>query len=419
MLVSSHHPLLVKQFASPPVPKGVAAEPAEQGSQVDNEAPVTFTSALDSFADPEREAVIEEEKPVVEPKQEPDASYLGTTIAALLQNYDPAKPFTFNLGGKAEAAVEVPAAVGTAPIPASTPVSLNDPSITLQLCIHVAERPAAVSTVSTESPQNTSVVGEATARAGVEASRKEVVAFEGEIIPSAPRRAFTKDDAAARPLQQSPLAPKVEPEARVAAEVETTGEVPESDRFLRSSETEPDQDHDAATPPSQNSASIPVVVQSAAMARNGSGGKAAVEGSPTVQAPQLEEEPPLAPLRQLTLQATVPESNERVDVKLTERAGALHVTVRSSAPELVQALREQLPELSTRLERSGFRSELAHEPANLADAFKTDSFDHKQSNANNGQQDRQSGMQAWQEESQGRRKHQQQQVSNWEEKIWQ
>jgi hypothetical protein len=47
---------------------------------------------------------------------------------------------------------------------------------------------------------------------------------------------------------------------------------------------------------------------------------------------------------------------QRVEVRMTERGGDVHVAVRASDPHLAGLLREDLPDLSARLEQNGFRT---------------------------------------------------------------
>jgi hypothetical protein len=51
------------------------------------------------------------------------------------------------------------------------------------------------------------------------------------------------------------------------------------------------------------------------------------------------------------------EGNSRVEVRVTERAGDVHVAVRTADTRLAGELREDLPALATRLEQTGFRAE--------------------------------------------------------------
>jgi hypothetical protein len=81
----------------------------------------------------------------------------------------------------------------------------------------------------------------------------------------------------------------------------------------------------------------------------------------------LPPEPPADPkpqgaIRDIKLQvASGPQ--QRVEVRLTERAGEVQVAVRTPDPHLAGTLRENLPTLSTRLADSGFRAETWHPSA--------------------------------------------------------
>jgi hypothetical protein len=52
------------------------------------------------------------------------------------------------------------------------------------------------------------------------------------------------------------------------------------------------------------------------------------------------------------------DNGQRVELRVTERAGDIHVTVRTPDSQLATAMREDLPSLSSRLEQSGFHSEM-------------------------------------------------------------
>jgi hypothetical protein len=61
------------------------------------------------------------------------------------------------------------------------------------------------------------------------------------------------------------------------------------------------------------------------------------------------------PLRDI--QFRVNQGGQRVDVRLTERGGEVHVSVRTPDAQLAGTLREDLPLLSAKLEQTGFRAE--------------------------------------------------------------
>jgi len=75
---------------------------------------------------------------------------------------------------------------------------------------------------------------------------------------------------------------------------------------------------------------------------------------------------PASPARDIRLQVN---GEQRVDVRLTERAGEVQVAVRTQDPRLTGALRDELPALSARLEQSGFRAEAWHPDTQKPEAF--------------------------------------------------
>jgi hypothetical protein len=75
-------------------------------------------------------------------------------------------------------------------------------------------------------------------------------------------------------------------------------------------------------------------------------------GSPVRTIP----EPPKVPqARDIRLEVAAGE--RRIEVHVTERAGDVHVAVRTSDSRLSNALRDNLPALSSRLEESGYRAD--------------------------------------------------------------
>ena len=62
---------------------------------------------------------------------------------------------------------------------------------------------------------------------------------------------------------------------------------------------------------------------------------------------------------------------QRVELRLTERAGEVHVAVRTPDPRLAGQLRENLPVLTSRLEHAGFRTETWHPSASTEQAADT------------------------------------------------
>lgn len=65
---------------------------------------------------------------------------------------------------------------------------------------------------------------------------------------------------------------------------------------------------------------------------------------------------PAAPLKDLSIQVGQ-NQQDKVELRVVERAGGLEVAVRAANPDLSQGLRQGLSELVTRLEQNGYRAE--------------------------------------------------------------
>jgi hypothetical protein len=76
-------------------------------------------------------------------------------------------------------------------------------------------------------------------------------------------------------------------------------------------------------------------------------------GSAQAAEPQIK---PSEPLKQISLQVGEARQ-ERVEVRVVERAGELQVAVRANSPQLTQGLRQGLSDLVGRLDQSGFHAE--------------------------------------------------------------
>jgi hypothetical protein len=89
---------------------------------------------------------------------------------------------------------------------------------------------------------------------------------------------------------------------------------------------------------------------------------AAAEQPPQASAPQTDPEASLTkPAAAHDIQLQVGgEGNSRVEVRVTERAGDVHVSVSTADTRLAGQMRQDLPTLAGRLEQSGFRAETWH-----------------------------------------------------------
>ncbi len=92
------------------------------------------------------------------------------------------------------------------------------------------------------------------------------------------------------------------------------------------------------------------------------------EDDTTSAAAQVPAEPPATtePVRNVHMQL-VGDDNRRVDVRLIDRGGELHVSVKSADPVLTQNLQDHLPDLTARLDKQQMQTEVwvpkAAEPA--------------------------------------------------------
>jgi hypothetical protein len=88
---------------------------------------------------------------------------------------------------------------------------------------------------------------------------------------------------------------------------------------------------------------------------------AAEQLPPAATAP---DDPPAKPAAAHDIQLQVGgQGDSRIEVRVTERAGDVHVSVSTPDTRLAGELREDLPALASRLEQSGFRAETWHPAA--------------------------------------------------------
>jgi Flagellar hook-length control protein FliK len=84
------------------------------------------------------------------------------------------------------------------------------------------------------------------------------------------------------------------------------------------------------------------------------------DGSHTSPVVETEPEPSVGnsdPIKNVQLQL-VSDDNRRVDVRLMDRGGELHVSVKSADPALTQNLQSHMPELTSRLDQQHLQSEV-------------------------------------------------------------
>jgi len=166
------------------------------------------------------------------------------------------------------------------------------------------------------------------------------------------------------PAPETPEAPTaaVEPNASHAvhtfAESATPGVDKERGRRPSESlriETPPASGRDASSPPNL------VEGGSVSQAMRANAAEEATQGTTLEPAAALEPPTPSA-ARDIKLQVGG-EGDRRVEVRVMERGGDVHVAVRTPDVRLAGELREDLPVLTARLEQTGFRTETWHPAA--------------------------------------------------------
>lgn len=136
---------------------------------------------------------------------------------------------------------------------------------------------------------------------------------------------------------------------------------------------------------------------------------------PRTSAPELtatQGEPPKPssePVRQVTLEISAPNSDQRVTVDMVEGEGGLHVSVRSDDSDLSASLRHELGDLVNRLENSGFDTDTwSRDSGSQQDSPQRDA----QPDSGAGQRDRRR-QPAWVDELQPRRPNRAEESFTW------
>ncbi|SPF31857.1 hypothetical protein SBA4_1050014 [Candidatus Sulfopaludibacter sp. SbA4] len=78
---------------------------------------------------------------------------------------------------------------------------------------------------------------------------------------------------------------------------------------------------------------------------------------------RIESEPPQPPAVPQDIKLEVLSGGQRVEIRVADRGGDVHVAVRTSDTDLAGALRDDLPALSSRLEQTGLRTDGWHTSA--------------------------------------------------------
>jgi hypothetical protein len=120
-----------------------------------------------------------------------------------------------------------------------------------------------------------------------------------------------------------------------------------------------------------------------------------------------------APLKDLLLQVGQ-SSQERVELRVVEREGELHVAVRTGDADLAHGLRQGLPELVDHLDQGGFRTEAWRPTGVVSSPEPSSQTPSRSSESRNADSQPQSG---WSQQERGQRDHNQSNRPKWVEEL--
>jgi hypothetical protein len=188
---------------------------------------------------------------------------------------------------------------------------------------------------------------------------------------------------------------------------------------LRRTESDNRRDQDQDLRPSEPTANLAV---QAYTTRDGSISLAPEAKSHTPAAPETHATPPetspvksTAPLKELSLQVGN-QNQERVEVRMVERGGELHVAVRTGNADLAHGLREGMADLVSRLQETGFRTD-TWRPVHAAASVSAASGTQQSATEFRNQSDSHSNPGWSQQQSRDQHDHQQSNRPSWVEEL--
>lgn len=188
---------------------------------------------------------------------------------------------------------------------------------------------------------------------------------------------------------------------------------------LRRTELENGQDQNTGLPPAQQMAHPGTQTF---ITGDGPVSLAPADKAPTLAAPEAHLIAPDAapvkstgPLKELSLQLSN-QNQERVEVRMVERGGELHVAVRTGNADLAHGLREGISDLVSRLEETGFRTD-TWRPVHAAGSASAASGPQQSATQFRNNSDPQSNPGWSQQQSRDQREHQQSNRPSWVEEL--
>ena len=204
------------------------------------------------------------------------------------------------------------------------------------------------------------------------------IAFEARLRPVTP--AQTSPQTADVNVEPRPLQPEPSPAEPRAAHTSVTPNMgaadPSPEKQNEDTHEPPDRENkpiaatkeraavSSAQPeiPSSNAASFPAAV-TAPVSTARSAAPAPSHTPEPQAAPAAAPTPGPAPAAAHDIKIALNDNGQRVELRVTERGGDIHVAVRTPDAPLATSLRNDLPALSNKLEESGFHSEMWHPSA--------------------------------------------------------
>jgi hypothetical protein len=343
--------------------------PNQDGKDVPPPLVWNFMTLMPSITPSQLAAAEGSAPPTVEPPVSPGVSGPTPSVPLLLQTISAIRPeIRFAPDVKLAATDSVPENPDTSPaVPANArtyadgknPLPLPEPVMTPPADFSTVADPTALvppvpvpAAPSRERPD----IAALNPAAGWEDSRQSNLAFAARLVPLppqdvAPLSGLPGTEPAAKPESDAPPSPVPgQPHAEISTRPVSKNEEPE--RVRKTADLAP-----AAVLKTTNPELQPVDIP---QDRSQPAEKTAAPetGQPPVRAesqPLPEPAPAAGAARDIQFQ--VNQGGQRVDVRLTERSGEVHVSVRTPDAQLAGTLREDLPALSAKLEQSGFRAE--------------------------------------------------------------
>ena len=201
------------------------------------------------------------------------------------------------------------------------------------------------------------------------------IAFEAVLRAVAPEPASAAANTAAAP-QQPPPAEASQPQTQVrpvAAAEPVTAPAAASGKHDENQHGQPERQAKAPVAPA-------ALAPSAAQSELPSGAAANFVAAPVAPAPAVHSaaaarqvvevpapaapapDPAPVPAAATDIKIALIDNGQRVELRVTDRGGDIHLTVRSPDAQLAASLRDDLPALSSKLEQSGFHSDMCAPP---------------------------------------------------------